>query len=83
MAGTFDVSLVRMEKGEFRVMAISGDTHLGGGDFDNRIVSYLVEEFKKKHKKDIKDNRSWKIEGCFRESQKLIASLRALILHQP
>lgn len=45
-----------MEKGEFRVMAISGDTHLGGGDFDNRIVSYLVEEFKKKHKKDIKDN---------------------------
>ncbi|KAH9623719.1 hypothetical protein KSS87_006301 [Heliosperma pusillum] len=51
--GTFDVSVVTIEKGEVKVRAISGDTHLGGGDFDNKIVAYLLDEFKRKHKKDI------------------------------
>ncbi|XP_048490841.1 heat shock 70 kDa protein 1-like [Beta vulgaris subsp. vulgaris] len=54
--GTFDVSLVAIEKGEFKVRAVSGDTHLGGGDFDNKLVSHFVDEFKKKHKKDISTN---------------------------
>ncbi|XP_021841724.1 heat shock cognate 70 kDa protein-like [Spinacia oleracea] len=54
--GTFDVSLVCVEKGVFEVKAISGDTHLGGGDFDNNMVKYFVEEFKKKHNVDIIDN---------------------------
>ncbi|XP_021760874.1 heat shock cognate 70 kDa protein-like [Chenopodium quinoa] len=54
--GTFDVSLVAIKKGEFKVKAVSGDTHLGGGDFDNRLLSYLVEEINRKHKKDISGN---------------------------
>lgn len=54
--GTFDVSLVTIEKGEFKVRGISGDTHLGGADFDNNMVSKLIEDFKKRHKKDISKN---------------------------
>ncbi|KAK9741043.1 hypothetical protein RND81_03G077600 [Saponaria officinalis] len=54
--GTFDVSLVAIERGEIQVKAISGDTHLGGGDFDNKMVTYLLEEFKRKHKKDLSQN---------------------------
>ncbi|KAH9623715.1 hypothetical protein KSS87_006297 [Heliosperma pusillum] len=51
--GTFDVSVVAIGKGEVKVKAISGDTHLGGGDFNNQIVTYLLAEFRRKHKKDI------------------------------
>ncbi|XP_074262994.1 heat shock cognate 70 kDa protein-like [Silene latifolia] len=54
--GTFDVSLVSVEKSEIQVKAVSGDTHLGGGDFDNKMVTYLLEDFKRKHKKDISDS---------------------------
>ncbi|KAH9623720.1 hypothetical protein KSS87_006302 [Heliosperma pusillum] len=54
--GTFDVSVVVIEKGEVKVKAISGDTHLGGGDFDNKIVAYLLAQFKIKHKKDISEH---------------------------
>ncbi|CAH9123604.1 unnamed protein product [Cuscuta epithymum] len=51
--GTFDVSIVTMEKSLFEVKAVSGDTHLGGGDFNNRMVSHFVAEFERKHKKDL------------------------------
>ncbi|KAK9741018.1 hypothetical protein RND81_03G076300 [Saponaria officinalis] len=54
--GTFDVSLVSIEKDIFEVKAVGGDAHLGGSDFDNRLVSYFVEEFLKKHKKDVSRN---------------------------
>ena len=54
--GTFDVSLLSMEGGVFEVKATAGDTHLGGEDFDSRMVSHFVEEFKRKHKKDISGN---------------------------
>ncbi|GBG61829.1 hypothetical protein CBR_g23785 [Chara braunii] len=54
--GTFDVSLLLIEEGIFEVKATSGDTHLGGEDFDNRMVNYFVEEIKRKHKKDISAN---------------------------
>eukprot|EP00698_Gefionella_okellyi_P012992 TRINITY_DN352_c0_g2_i6.p1 TRINITY_DN352_c0_g2~~TRINITY_DN352_c0_g2_i6.p1 ORF type:complete len:667 (+),score=192.54 TRINITY_DN352_c0_g2_i6:58-2001(+) len=54
--GTFDVSLLTIEDGVFEVKATAGDTHLGGEDFDNRMVSHFMEEFKRKHKKDISDN---------------------------
>jgi L1 cell adhesion molecule like protein len=52
--GTFDVSLLSVEDGIFEVKATAGDTHLGGQDFDNRIVDWAVEEFKKKHKIDLR-----------------------------
>ncbi|KAJ1429208.1 Heat shock protein 70 family [Sesbania bispinosa] len=54
--GTFDVSLLTIEEGIFEVKATAGDTHLGGEDFDNRLVNHFVAEFKRKHKKDISTN---------------------------
>ena len=42
--------------GIFEVKATAGDTHLGGEDFDNRLVSHVIHEFKRKHKKDPSDN---------------------------
>jgi molecular chaperone DnaK (HSP70) len=49
--GTFDVSLLTIEDGVFEVKATAGDTHLGGEDFDNRLVDHFVQEFKRKNKK--------------------------------
>ena len=49
--GTFDVSLLTIEEGIFEVKATAGDTHLGGEDFDNRLVTHFSQEFKRKHKK--------------------------------
>jgi len=54
--GTFDVSLLTLDEGVFEVLATNGDTHLGGQDFDQRVISYLMKTFKKKHKVDIKNN---------------------------
>ncbi|KZV33992.1 hypothetical protein F511_04217 [Dorcoceras hygrometricum] len=54
--GTFDVSLLTIEEGIFEVKATAGDTHLGGEDFDNRLVNHFVAEFRRKHKKDISGN---------------------------
>lgn len=54
--GTFDVSLLTIEEGIFEVKATAGDTHLGGEDFDNRLVNHFVTEFKRKNKKDISGN---------------------------
>tara|TARA_Y100001970_G_scaffold215428_1_gene263574 strand:+ start:7070 stop:8986 length:1917 start_codon:yes stop_codon:yes gene_type:complete len=55
--GTFDVSLLTIEDGVFEVKATAGNTHLGGEDFDIRLVDYCKNEFKKKHKKDISGNK--------------------------
>lgn len=54
--GTFDVSLLTIEEGIFEVKATAGDTHLGGEDFDNRLVNHFVTEFRRKNKKDISGN---------------------------
>ncbi|CAI4541833.1 BHH_G0029440.mRNA.1.CDS.1 [Saccharomyces cerevisiae] len=54
--GTFDVSLLSIENGVFEVQATSGDTHLGGEDFDYKIVRQLIKAFKKKHGIDVSDN---------------------------
>ncbi|CAK9881504.1 unnamed protein product [Sphagnum jensenii] len=54
--GTFDVSLLTIEEGIFEVKSTAGDTHLGGEDFDNRMVNHFVQEFKRKYKKDISGN---------------------------
>ena len=55
--GTFDVSLLTIDEGIFEVKATAGDTHLGGEDFDNRMVEYFQQEFKKKNRKDLKDSQ--------------------------
>ncbi|XP_049302575.1 heat shock protein 70-like [Bactrocera dorsalis] len=55
--GTFDVSILTIDEGSlFEVRATAGDTHLGGEDFDNRLVNHLAEEFKRKYKKDLRSN---------------------------
>nr|UOV21111.1 heat shock protein 70 [Dastarcus helophoroides] len=55
--GTFDVSILTIDEGSlFEVKATAGDTHLGGEDFDNRLVNHLAEEFKRKYKKDLRAN---------------------------
>lgn len=51
--GTFDVTVLVVDNGIFEVKSTCGDTHLGGEDFDNRLLEYFVKEFKAKHGKDL------------------------------
>jgi len=55
--GTFDVSILTIEDGIFEVKSTAGDTHLGGEDFDNRMVNHFVQEFKRKYKKEVTSNK--------------------------
>merc|ERR1712168_832558 len=55
--GTFDVSVLSIEDGIFEVKSTAGDTHLGGEDFDNRMVNHFIQEFKRKNKKDISGSK--------------------------
>ena len=55
--GTFDVSVLSIEEGMFEVKATAGDTHLGGEDFDNRMVEHFVQEFKRKFRKDLNESQ--------------------------
>jgi len=55
--GTFDVSVLKIEEGIFEVKSTAGDTHLGGEDFDNRMVTHFVQEFKRKNNKDLSQNK--------------------------
>jgi len=54
--GTFDVSLLSIEDGVFEVLATAGDTHLGGEDFDNRVIDYFVKQYKQKTGTDVSNN---------------------------
>ncbi|CAI0454275.1 unnamed protein product [Linum tenue] len=53
--GTFDVSVLEIEDGIFQVLATGGDTHLGGGDFDQRVVDYFIDVIKKRYDKDVSE----------------------------
>merc|ERR1712180_435668 len=80
--GTFDVSILSIEDGIFEVKSTAGDTHLGGEDFDNRMVDHFVNEFKRKHKKDIKGNKRALRRlrtACERSKRTLSASAQANI----
>ena len=55
--GTFDVSLLSIDDGIFEVKATAGDTHLGGEDFDNVLMKHFIDEFKRKNKVDLSDNK--------------------------
>ena len=54
--GMLNVAIVTIEDGIFEVKSVSGDTHLGGEDFDNRMDGHFIAEFKRKHKKDMAAN---------------------------
>merc|ERR1712048_1291424 len=80
--GTFDVSLLTIEEGIFEVKATAGDTHGGGEDFDNRMVDYFLQDFKRRHRKDMsKNNRSLRRlrTACERAKRTLSSSTRAHI----
>ncbi|KAK8747732.1 hypothetical protein OTU49_016564 [Cherax quadricarinatus] len=55
--GTFDVSVLSIDDGIFEVKSTAGDTHLGGEDFDNRMVNHFIQEFQRKYKKDLSSNK--------------------------
>ena len=55
--GTFDVTIMAIEDGIFEVKSTAGDTHLGGEDFDHRLMDYFVQDFQRKHKQDITGNK--------------------------
>src|SRR5256886_9614979 len=55
--GTFDIAVLQLGEGVFEVKATNGDTHLGGDDFDQRIMDWLVDEFKKDQGIDLKNDR--------------------------
>ena len=55
--GTFDVSLLNIDDGIFEVKATAGDTHLGGEDFDNILLKYFTDEFKRKYRNDLTNNK--------------------------
>ena len=55
--GTFDVTVMSIEEGIFEVKSTAGDTHLGGEDFDRRLMEHFIQDFKRKHKKDISGNK--------------------------
>lgn len=74
--GTFDVSLLTIEEGIFEVKSTAGDTHLGGEDFDNRLVNHFVNEFKRKHKKVGSPNSF--LSSHANQSQDLSSNARAL-----
>jgi len=72
--GTFDVSLLTIDNGVFEVIATSGDTHLGGEDFDNRVIQHMLKVFKRKHGSDpSKDKRA--IQKLRREVERAKRSL--------
>merc|ERR1739847_126477 len=67
--GTFDVSILTIDNGVFEVIATNGDTHLGGEDFDQRVMQYFIRLIKKKYSKDVsKDNRA--LQKLRRESER-------------
>merc|ERR1712227_436976 len=80
--GTFDVSILAIEGGIFEVRATAGDTHLGGEDFDNRMVDHFTKEFLRKHKKDLTKNKRALRRlrtACERAKRTLSASAQASI----
>merc|ERR1711917_217917 len=80
--GTFDVSVLSSEDGIFEVKSTAGDTHLGGEDFDNRMVDHFVSEFKRKHKKDLSGSKRALRRlrtACERAKRTLSASAQASI----
>merc|ERR1711956_105196 len=80
--GTFDVSILTIEDGIFEVKSTAGDTHLGGEDFDNRMVDHFVKEFQRKSKKDLSQNKRAVRRlrtACERAKRTLSASAQATI----
>ncbi|XP_065871061.1 heat shock 70 kDa protein 4-like [Euphorbia lathyris] len=74
--GTFDVSLLTIKEGIFQVKSTAGDTHLGGEDFDNRMMNHFIQEFKRKRKKDVSGNPRalWKLRRVCEKAKRTLSS---------
>ena len=80
--GTLDVTLLSLDEGIFEVKATSGDTHLGGEDFDNNMMAHFVDEFKKKHHKNLKESKKSMAKlkkECERVKRSLSSSSQAFV----
>ncbi|XP_050243524.1 heat shock cognate 70 kDa protein 2-like, partial [Quercus robur] len=79
--GTLDVSLLTVEEGIFEVKATAGDNHLGGEDFDSRMVNHFIKEFKGKHKKDITGGKAYRKlwNACERAKRMLSSNTKTTI----
>ena len=80
--GTLDVTLLNLDEGIFEVKATSGNSRLGGEDFDNNMVTYFVEEFRRKHKQDISQSKKAMMKlkrACERAKRTLSSSSQTFI----
>jgi molecular chaperone DnaK len=85
---TFDISILELGEGTFQVLSTNGDTHLGGDDFDQRIIDWLIDEFKKAEGIDLKNDRQAKVlrvQSAWREedaragvAERLVPALREI-----
>ncbi|MBM6990628.1 molecular chaperone DnaK [Mobilibacterium timonense] len=83
--GTFDVSVLELGDGVFEVLATNGDTHLGGDDFDNKIMNYLADEFQKEHGVDLrKDNMALqRLKEAAEKAKKELSSAQSTKINLP
>ena len=83
--GTFDVSILEVAEGVFRVISTSGDTHLGGDDFDRALVDYVAEEFKKEHGIDLRKDPMalQRLQEACEKAKKELSSLQQTDINLP
>ena len=83
--GTFDVSVIEIGDGVIEVLATSGDNHLGGDDFDERVTAYLVDAFKREHGVDLRGNQAalQRVKEAAREAKKELSSLDTAHVNLP
>ena len=83
--GTFDVSIIEIGDGVIEVLATNGDTHLGGDDFDNKIINWMIEEFKKKEGVDLSGDKMamQRLKEAAEKAKKELSSAMTTNKHQP
>ena len=79
--GTFDVSILTIDNGVFEVVSTAGDTHLGGEDFDHRVMDYFIKLIKKKHHVSLCADSKIAIEASVRQHACFVASTCSMLLH--
>ncbi len=83
--GTFDVSILEVAEGVFRVISTNGDTHLGGDDFDRVLVDYAAEEFKREHGIDLRKDPMalQRLQEACEKAKKELSSLQSTDINLP
>ena len=83
--GTFDVSIIEIGDGVIEVLATSGDNHLGGDDFDERVANYLLDQFKREHGEDLRGNKAalQRVREAAEQAKKDLSSLDSAHVNLP